>query len=301
MATSNVAQGSFPVDILQAVVQPSYWRGLNPQLTIESTNTELGSSLDADETEKLALDVKNEGYFQAHDVCPIRVVRRMADAIKRFHELQCPVVFAFVYDEFWSIFRQITPLMGRILGESFQQLPDFWAWYVDPATESSGWRPHRDKGFQALRPDGTPLSLTVWVPLTDTTPLNGCIYLVPSHLDPPSLYENQEDKRLPNNMQDVRAIPATAGSFLGWNQAVLHWGGRASRRATEPRISVAFEFQCGDIPPYNQPLLDPHRSPPFGTRLRLIGKQILQYRHMYGFSDALSALGESLAKFESNA
>lgn len=299
MATSIIEQGTVQNDILNAVIQSSYWRNLNPQLSIESANIDLGCPLDPNETEQLALDVKNEGYFQAHDVFSIRMVRRMADAVKRFHELRCPVVFAFVYDEFWTIFRQLAPLIQRILGDSFQQLPDFWAWYVDPATESTGWRPHRDKGFQSLRPDGTPTSLTVWVPLTDTTPLNGCIYLVPAHLDPPSLYEHQEDKRLPNNMQDVRAIPATAGSALGWNQAVLHWGGRASRRAKEPRISIAFEFQRSDIPPYNQPLLDPHHSPPFNKRLKLIGKQILQYRHMYGFSESLSSLGESLAQLES--
>lgn len=99
---------------------------------------------------------------------------------------------------------------------------------------------------------------------------------------------------MPANLQDVRALPAKPGDVLGWNQAILHWGARSSRRATEPRISFACEFQRGDVEPYNRPLLDPQQLPPIEMRLALIGKQILQYRHMYGLSDAMTEIATRL-------
>jgi hypothetical protein len=62
---------------------------------------------------------------------------------------------------------------------------------------------------------------------------------------------------------------------------VLHWGSRSSHRATQSRISMAFEFQAHDSRPFNTPILPPDKPVPFDLRLRLIAKQVLQYRHMY--------------------
>jgi hypothetical protein len=41
-------------------------------------------------------------------------------------------------------------------------------------------------------------------------------------------------------------------------------------------------------------LLDPARLPSFSERLGLIGKQALQYRHMYPLSDDVGAIATSL-------
>jgi len=104
-----------------------------------------------------------------------------------------------------------------------------------------------------------------------------------------------EDNNLVKDPQNIRAVPATAGSMLAWNQAVLHWGGRASQLAAAPRSSAAFEFQRGDRPPFNKPLLDPAQAPPFRQRLGLVGKQVLQYKHMYHpLSPEIAAMAESL-------
>jgi hypothetical protein len=74
----------------------------------------------------------------------------------------------------------------------------------------------------------------------------------------------------------------------------LHWGGRASSLALGPRASAAFEFQRGNKPPFNQPLLDPLRTPPFHERLGLIGKQVLQYQHMYPLTADIQLIAELL-------
>jgi len=282
-------------EILQAIVQPDYWRSLNPTLSIsEDAATDLISLAD-DELEGIIRNVTVEGYFQVDDLLSLRQARQLGSAVANLHGRKCPPVFAFVYDEFWTVCRKLTPVLEHILSAPYYQLPDFWVWYLDPSLQAAGWRPHRDKGFSALLPDGAPKSLTVWISLTDATPMNGCMYVVPAHLDPPSSYLGRKDNLLPPNMQDVRALPVAAGSALGWNQAILHWGGRASQRAPHPRISFACEFQRADVAPYNTPLLDPSETPAFQQRLKLIGKQILQYRHMYGFSESLSEIGEGLS------
>jgi hypothetical protein len=283
-------------DILQAIIDPAYWLAMNPGFSIRERSSLVPLSFDPNSLDEIRRNVAHEGYFQIDDVLSGHEVRQLASSIVRLHEQKCPIVFAFVYDEFWNVCRKLSPVLSGVLSEPYRQLPDFWVWLIDPKSQSAGWKPHRDKGFKSLNADGSPKSLTIWVPLTDAIPLNGCMYVVPSYLDPPSRYIDREDTRMPQNLQDIRALPIRAGSVLGWNQAVLHWGGRASQLATTPRISFACEFQRSDIPAYNEPLLDPKQPPPFQQRLRLIGKQILQYRHMYEYSERLIDIGEFLSK-----
>jgi ectoine hydroxylase-related dioxygenase (phytanoyl-CoA dioxygenase family) len=158
-------------------------------------------------------------------------------------------------------------------------LPDFWLWNVDPAKGDAGWKPHRDRGHLALRSDGRPVSLTTWIPLSDATPLNSCMYVVPAHADP--TYGTPHENEIRFELPAIRALPAKPGEVLVWSQALLHWGSNSSHRATESRISMAFEFQANDSKPFNTPVLPSDKPVPFDLRLRLIAKQVLQYRHMY--------------------
>jgi len=173
-------------------------------------------------------------------------------------------------------------ILGGFLGDDFRILPDFWVWHVDPTKGESGWRPHRDKGRVALNADGSPKSLTMWVPLTQATPMNGCMYILPASRDPGYNTVNESDLKF--DYPDIRALPAEPGQVLCWNQSVLHWDSRTSPFASEARISVALEFQRGDITPFNLPLLNPRQLPSFETRLQLIAKQILQYAHMHALT-----------------
>lgn len=197
-----------------------------------------------------------------------------------------------MYDEYWELFFSLKGLLSFVLGSKLQMLPDFWVWYVDPVKEESGWGPHRDKTINSLMSDGMPKSATVWVSLSDSNPLNGCMYLIPANKD--SGYRDFISNSLPADFQSARALPVPAGSVLLWNQRVFHWGGRSSKYAAEPRISMAVEFQRGDIPAYNHPLIAMSSIPPFELRLKLIGKQILQYTHMYNYSDELISLAKAM-------
>ena len=221
--------------------------------------------------------LRDDGYFQlAHDFGLDLAL--MADTVRGFSRAGISPVFCFLFDEFWAPFHALDAMYGDLLGP-YGFLPDFWIWNVDPAKGEAGWAPHRDRGRIALRDDGRPVSLTTWIPLSDATPLNSCMYIVPAHADPTygTPHENESRFELPA----IRALPVKPGEILVWNQAVLHWGSRSSRLATEPRISMAFEFQANDSKPFNTPVLPPGKPLPFELRLRMIAKQVLQYRHMY--------------------
>ena len=221
--------------------------------------------------------LRDDGYFQlAHDFG--LDLAMMADTVRRFSAAGIPPVFCFLFDEFWAPFHALDAMYGGLLGP-YGFLPDFWLWNVDPAKGEAGWKPHRDRGHLALRGDGRPLSLTTWIPLSDATPLNSCMYVVPAHADP--TYGTPHENEIRFELPAIRALPAKPGEILVWNQAVLHWGSRSSHRATESRISMAFEFQANDSKPFNTPILPPDKPVPFELRLRLIAKQVLQYRHMY--------------------
>ena len=67
-----------------------------------------------------------------------------------------------------------------------------------------------------------------------------------------------------------------------------------SRFAKAPRMSMALDFQRTDIRAWNTPLLDSFANHTFEDRLRLVGKQILQYKHMYPLAQRFQLLAEKL-------
>lgn len=274
-----------------------FWRSLAASLSIESAAPPSPARLgDAGDIKRLLGDLRREGYVQVEDAFPTEVFAPLRAAVATLVERKIPLPFLFVYDEPWRAFQAVSAFLSATLGEKYRALPDFWVWHVAPADGNMGWGPHRDRVQPTLDGDNNPYTLTVWLPFSDATPLNGCIYMLPAHLD--DRFKRRvwdgEGNNVVHNPQDIRALPAKAGSMLAWNQAVLHWGGRASRLAKEPRVSAAFEFQRGDRSAYNQPLLDPAVIPPFARRLGLIGKQVLQYQHMYPLTPDVAAVAQSL-------
>jgi hypothetical protein len=271
-----------------------FWRTFCPELGIEANRPR--PSLELGDVTQLMSNLRVEGYVNVPNVLPEPVFCTLRDCVAKLFDQKIPLAFAFVYDEFWTAFQGVSKFLEAALGPGYRALPDFWVWHVPAAEDATGWGPHRDRVQPTLERDNTPHSLTVWLAFTDATPLNGCIYMLPAHLD--ECFKRRKwdgtDNTLVSQPQDIRALPASAGSMLAWNQAVLHWGGRASSLAPGPRASAAFEFQRGDKPPFNQPLLDPLRVPPFHERLGLIGKQVLQYQHMYPLSAEVQLVAESL-------
>lgn len=271
-----------------------HWRALCPSLNVEGDLTREAYAIG--DMGELLNDLRIEGYVNVPGVLPTSVFEPLRDCLSTLQQVQIPLAFSFVYDEMWLAFQGVARFISAALGEDYRALPDFWAWHVPATDQGAGWGPHRDKPLPTLDADNSPHSLTVWLPFSDATPLNGCMHVLPAHRD--ERFQRREWGGPDNNRvfdpQSIRALPAPAGSMLAWNQALLHWGGRASRLAKGPRASAAFEFQRGDKPAYNVPLLDPGRMPSFEERLGLIGKQVLQYRHMYPLAPEVEQIALAL-------
>lgn len=270
-----------PAFSLEHIAKRDTWAAFAPRLHIE--NQELlraAAPLPVDPSQAISLreQMLLDGYFHKSGAAWAVDLPLMVEIVRRLaHEGLSPV-FAFLYDEFWLPFCQLDLLFREILGP-YAMLPDFWAWNVDPKKGDAGWTPHRDKGAATLLPDGMPKSITCWIPLTDATPLNSCMYIVPARSDP--TYGTAREGEWRFDLPSVRALPAKPGDVLIWNQAVLHWGSKTAREAADSRVSLAVEFQRADVPAINPPLIKPGTLLPFDARLKLIARQVLQYRHMY--------------------
>lgn len=230
--------------------------------------------------------MRKDGYFGEHDDDLRHVALQLRENIQTLVSERIPPVFIWVFDETWAAFRRLSPVIAHFLGADYKIMPNMWAWHVDPKRAESGWAAHRDRDRSALAPDGSPLSLTCWIPLTDATPLNSCMHVVPAHLDPAYADPNGP---MPSPFS-IRALPAKPGDYFIWNQVVLHWGGPTSEFGETPRMSIALEFQRGDISPFTSPLIAPEQAPAFDERLQLIARQVLQYRHMYDFAPEIADL-----------
>ncbi len=280
---------------LEQVNDPNFWLQLNPHFTITPAGSQDKiAPLPIEVTTEMMGYLRSDGYIQLDNIISSKMVSNLRKGILALRAKGINPSFVFVYDEFWTISRQLSRLLTPVLGETYQQLPDFWAWYLDPQREDAGWEPHRDRIHgEPIYPDGMPKSVTVWIALTDATPLNGCIYMLPAHLDDD--YFNFKTRETNVNAHGIRALPASAGTLLMWNQRVVHWGGTSSSRTHEPRISMAIEFQRADVPPFNTPMIKaPEALLPFDIRLMLIAKQFSQYNHMYKLSPGLAELANSI-------
>jgi hypothetical protein len=238
---------------LEEAANPAFWLSLNPHLTITGhplAGTPSPYDFDPAESEAAVEQIKREGYFQTRPVLPVRDTEQIKQAILNIVEQGLPPLFALVYDEFWQVFARLSKVLSPVLGEDYKILADFWIFYVDPSEADAGWSPHRDHEFnrESLRPDGRPTIVTAWIPFTDATPLNSCLYVLPLHLDP-YYVRRLRGKKLKKSvavdtkiLANIRALPAQAGSVIGFNQYLLHWGSKSSHWATRTHQGLIREF-----------------------------------------------------------
>jgi hypothetical protein len=262
-------------------LSPHYWRALLPGLTVCEPAEDIAAETAMPHTEQmdeLLSQLRRGGYFQADDVLSHSWVRRTRECVETLHRADWPPTFAFVYDQFWLATRgpAVTRLLAAALGPGFMQLPNPWAHYVHPGTE--GWNPHIDGRYG-------PGKLSLWIALSDATLDNGCMCLVPKTRVPDRIargwerLKNVSRAELRALLQGSRALPVRAGSVLGWESGIIHWG-LSSLPGAAPRISIALEFIRSGIKRQNpgNPFVDPRAElPSFRQRLNMIGRAILSY------------------------
>jgi hypothetical protein len=155
-----------------------FWRGVCPALTI--------SDGPFASVAREARRVREDGYFKTASVLEAATTAALADGVQRVIAAGFHPLFVSVYDEFWKPFARLGSLLEPVLGGAPPRLlGDFWVWCVGPGRAPSGWAPHRDHEVDyTVGIDGRPTLLTLWLPFTDAVPENGCIYALPTSLDP---------------------------------------------------------------------------------------------------------------------
>eukprot|EP00957_Ditylum_brightwellii_P093488 7119869-Ditylum_brightwellii.AAC.1 len=200
-----------------------------------------------------------------------------------------------------------------------------------------GFSPHRDrqpdeeeepkKGMtggdivkRSFHKDGQAKYVTMWMALTDATPENSCLYVLPKKFDPGySAGDNNSDddddksdplsRALPTkeSYQNIRALPRPSGQSVLFTHRILHWGSKGNENSSSegltPRIAISFvssdptferpylssaslkrDSQC----PTNEESQHQHDQflspPPFRIRLLLVCAQLLIYHQRFNLS-----------------
>lgn len=282
----------------QLATDPDFWRSLNPDLHISETGLRRPPEAIKVSQSELTLvrqRLIEEGYFKIEQFFKPEHIAPLTACARKLHAERWPETFAFVYDEFWLHFQRTAYVMSELLGRDNKLMPSIWVFFLEENSRAVGWAPHRDRArTKTIDSAGYPHSINIWLPLTDATPENGCMYVLPRELD--ANYDGDLLIQTVNNFQDIRALPARAGDFLGWNETILHWGGRSSKLAKEPRISMATIYQDSKIDPLEWPLFDPLVVPPFIERVGLIAQQFLRYQVQNTYTKETAQLAAELAQ-----
>jgi hypothetical protein len=287
MAADRTRNASIMAELVR---DPALWRAINPHLSIDAVHSRLPRSIGEEQIDGARRQLAYDGYFAIPALLSDDLVARAREGTANLVRQGWPAVFAFLYDETWLLFDELSRLIGGLLGQDYRRLGAFWAWSVGAGGEPAGWGPHRDRSTTTVSESGEPDVLTLWLALTNATPESGCIYVVPASRDP--CYRVGLENVEVRDLQDVRAVPATAGTVLGWTHHLLHWGARASALVSAPRVSLSAEFQRARCP-----LLDDAIDagvPTFDERAQLLGRNVLRYAHMRAPSKMLGEIAERL-------
>eukprot|EP00658_Telonema_sp_P-2_P001131 TRINITY_DN10431_c0_g1_i1.p1 TRINITY_DN10431_c0_g1~~TRINITY_DN10431_c0_g1_i1.p1 ORF type:complete len:179 (-),score=40.12 TRINITY_DN10431_c0_g1_i1:244-780(-) len=155
--------------------------------------------------------------------------------------------------------------------------------------------------------------MSVWIPLSDTTVENGCMFVVPRPSDPEFDQDTSYTHMLPAQqasdsiqlnfaLSRATALPCKAGSVLGWFGNLIHWGSDCQPHcADQPRSSLALTFRRMDLSTMAKPgesgyssfaaiAYDEAKNLTVGDRLKLISQSIQQFKHWYTIPGSLNEL-----------
>lgn len=267
---------------IERLTTVEYWKALNPEMRI--TDYPFQALADTEvrappaEVKRCVQQMREEGHFRLGSVLSKERMARMAQVVVNIVEAGYPPAFAYVYDDFWQVFRDLSPVLTPLYGEHYRVVINLWAWHIPPSDAHHGFKPHRDLiGKQTLHLDGSPVFGTVWIPLTDVTTQHACMYVLPTNQDP-NVPGKMESFTIPReSVQAIRALPAEAGSIMGWNSYALHWGSKSSKWANGPRISIATYIKRVEEQNFNSISVQSNQFLSLEKRLAVIGENMAHY------------------------
>ena len=231
--------------LIDDLLQPDYWRRLCPFLTVERNEllAQHTIPLNPSTSSTLKQEFIKNGFFRleqsivnAPDTCA-----KMAQGISRLILHGWPASFIFMYDEPWAVIAKMQATLSTITGGS-TFVGDVFAWHVNPSQGQRGWGPHRDRmgsGPESFRADGTPMLSTSWLALTDATPDNSCLHVIPAFEDPWYHHQDRPDvdplasvfQGKPEAFQSIRCLSCPAGALWHFSHRIIHWGSFAQTSA----------------------------------------------------------------------
>ncbi len=272
-------------DRVGKAISPDYWQALCPEIPLEVANFKIGElPFNTTLVEDSLRSLKTKGYFAAGRLISEVSVMPMRACVETVRKAGWPPVFAFAYDPFWSITRVsfIAEFIAALLGAEFNLIMSrVWCYYIPAVRGAGGWTPHADDYREHQG------RITLWIALTEATLDNGCMYVVPQDLIYGAKVPVKERLREPlisseyclELLHSCRALPAAAGSVLGWDPRTIHWGSKC-QEPKWPRISLGCEFVSRGVTPKPHTIdeLAPGQSgaalPSFIQRMRHIALSI---------------------------
>jgi hypothetical protein len=250
-------------------------------------------------------DVATKGFTEIDDVPSKELISKLQLGIIRLEQQKLPATFIFLFDEAWHLAAYSRNIMSQACHPKNKFNFDVLAWYIPPG--EAGFSPHRDRqpddasstfhnDPEQREFENEPKFVTQWIALSDATPQNSCLYVIPKDCDPGYLKGDDGDQdplhvAMPNktSFQHIRAIPRQSGQSLLFTHRLIHWGSQSEGDHSDPRIAIS--FVCSD-PAYESPFVnhdfstDTSSLPPFHIRLLLVCAQLICYHQRFEPSKA---------------
>ena len=287
----------------QKELTSDYWSNLMPHLSVlkktaskTSTSTSTPTSTTIDHTRRLL----NEGYFTTQLNLPPTLPAKLAQGITQLRNAGWPASFILMYDEAWELSNSASQIMSNLTTNTNNG--DMLAWDIDPNRDEAGFSPHRDRqpiditsSFHTNADTGLPSMpkySTAWIALTNATPENSCLYVVPKEYDPGYMTGDVDamdplQRCLPNKngYQNIMALPVNAGSGVFFSHRILHWGSRGRKGYAIPRMALSIACSTEDFEPsYFANPTEQLPYPDLEVRLGLICGQCICYHERFSFN-----------------
>lgn len=281
--------------------EKEFWQKLCPNLTITDDLSVGASSFGTkEEYDRRKERLVEDGYVLVDDTIEgENATQALVEAIAKLHKTySLPATFVLLFDETWRLAARASSLLSNSTNPNNVFNFDMLAWYIDPREGDAGFSPHRDRQPDDIKKsfyhdDKMAKYVTMWLALSNATPENSCLYVIPKPYDPGYTDGDDESdygpdplaRALPDKCayQHIRALPRKAGQSLLFTHRILHWGSRGNPKSHDKTPRVAISFVCSD-PSFEKPYLnnfslgnDEPLLPPFKIRLLLVCAQLLIY------------------------
>ena len=267
-------------------VDPRFWQDMLKEESVKLTTSKPWTRNDEVifecKNDDLRERIRNTGYTlvpslekmvaNTEQKCHLNtLISNLAKGITFLHKSHgLPATFILLFDEAWEL--AFHPSTQQIISQTNHEKNvfnyDILAWYIDPSEGVSGFSPHRDRQPsnemvpRSFHEDGQAKYITLWIALTNATPQNSCLYVIPKQYDPgytkgddmdnadedtdQDENENVDDPlsrclRDKQSYQNIRALPRNVGESVAFTHRIIHWGSKGDADYVDnPRIAISF-------------------------------------------------------------